>query len=104
MSNMASNYDMPKLILGQAVAVAACILATTALCSAGTTYARSLVVFSAITLAYGIMMFASSYVEEEQHFWYWVTSAWMASLVLKRRSRYSPPGLTSYLAQDRHIC
>lgn len=100
MSNMASNYDMPKLILGQVVAVAACILATTALYlySTGTTYARSLVVFSAITLAYGIMMFASSYVEEEQHFWYWVTSAWMASLILKHRSRYSLPGLTSYLA------
>lgn len=26
------------------------------------------------------MMFATSYVEEEQHFWYWVTAAWMAYL------------------------
>ena len=90
MSNMASNYDISKLIFGQVVAATACILATTALYSSCTTYTRSLVVFATITLAYGMMMFASSYVEEEQHFWYWVTTAWMASLVLKRRQRYSP--------------
>jgi ethanolaminephosphotransferase len=26
------------------------------------------------------MMFASSYVEEEQHFWYWITAGWVAYL------------------------
>lgn len=31
-----------------------------------------------ITTAYGVMMFASSYVEEEQHFWYYTTTAWLA--------------------------
>ena len=87
MSNMASNYDMRMLILGQAIAAAACILVTVGLASAGTSHAQSLAVFAAIILVYGIMMFASSYVEEEQHFWYWATTAWMASLVLKSRTR-----------------
>ncbi|KAL2108265.1 hypothetical protein VUR80DRAFT_4064 [Thermomyces stellatus] len=86
LSNMASNYDMRMLVLGQAIAAAACILATAGLGSAGIGHARSLAVFAVITLAYGVMMFASSYVEEEQHFWYWATTAWMASLVLKSRT------------------
>lgn len=88
---MASNYDMRMLVLGQAIAAAACILATAGLGSAGIGHARSLAVFAVITLAYGVMMFASSYVEEEQHFWYWATTAWMASLVLKSRTRYFRP-------------
>ena len=29
-------------------------------------------------------MFASSYVEEEQHFWYWASSSWLGWLLLKR--------------------
>ena len=90
MSSMASNYDMRMLVLGQVVAAAACVLATAGLYCAGTSGMQSLI-FVVITLAYGIMMFASSYVEEEQHFWYWMTTAWMASLVLKSRTRYSPP-------------
>ena len=32
---------------------------------------------------YGTMMFASSYVEEEHHFWYWASSGWLALLLLK---------------------
>ena len=86
-SNMASNYDMKMLILGQVTAAVACILATAGLYSAGTSHAQSHIIFAAITLTYGVMMFASSYVEEEQHFWYWVTTAWLASLVLKTRTR-----------------
>ena len=39
---------------------------------------------ASMTTAYGIMMFASSYVEEEQHFWYWIASAWIAWQYLKR--------------------
>ena len=36
-----------------------------------------------VGIAYGAMMFASSYVEEEQQFWYWVTSSWLGWLLLK---------------------
>lgn len=42
------------------------------------------IALAGITALYGIMMFASSYVEEEQHFWYWVTSAWLSSLYFTR--------------------
>lgn len=38
------------------------------------------------------MMFASSYVEEEQHFWYWTTSAWILCLYFTRFDSSSPNG------------
>jgi ethanolaminephosphotransferase len=39
--------------------------------------------FPIMALAYAVMMFASSFVEEEQHFWYWVASGWFMALFLK---------------------
>ena len=83
MSSMASNYDMSKLIQGTSAAALALLLAaaSSAMSVGGTVDA---VPFALITLLYGIMMFASSYVEEEQHFWYWSTSAWLLYLVLTR--------------------
>lgn len=48
----------------------------------------SFVPFAMITLAYGIMMFASSYVEEEQHVWYWSSTAWLALTATKGFGRY----------------
>ncbi len=83
MSSMASNYDMSRLITGQALAVLAvlCAVFGTHLISGGNM--RTFLPFALVTVAYGIMMFASSYVEEEQHFWYWVTTAWLVLLGLK---------------------
>lgn len=83
MSSTASNYDMPKLVTGQSAATAALSLAALA---AGPTVASAVRETSpiiGISLLYGIMMFASSYVEEEQHFWYWATTAWLMLLWLK---------------------
>ncbi|KAL1872778.1 hypothetical protein VTK73DRAFT_1328 [Phialemonium thermophilum] len=83
MSSMASNYDLRRLVIGQAVAtlaVVASIVATGRLLSGN---ASSLWPIVTISFAYGVMMFGSSYVEEEQHFWYWLTSAWLAYLGLK---------------------
>lgn len=39
--------------------------------------------FPLMTVAYSVMMFASSFVEEEHHFWYWAASAWFTVLFLK---------------------
>ncbi|CAK7266639.1 major facilitator super transporter protein [Sporothrix epigloea] len=88
MSGMASNYDMSKLGLGLAAAATSLGLAIgasyTLLSHGGPgssgTDAQLLpyAPFAFMTTTYGLMMFASSYVEEEHHFWYWTTSAWLA--------------------------
>ena len=83
MSSTASNYDVTKLATGQAVAAIALFFASLA---AGPTIFNALrtsSLFIGISLLYGIMMFASSYVEEEQHFWYWATTAWLMLLWIK---------------------
>ncbi|KAK0711618.1 alkaline-phosphatase-like protein [Lasiosphaeris hirsuta] len=87
MSGMASNYDVSRLVLGQivgAIAVACALAAASKLVDGK---AAEFVPFAGIVVTYGIMMFASSYVEEEQHFWYWATTAWFALLGLKGFSK-----------------
>ncbi|KAK3313402.1 alkaline-phosphatase-like protein [Apodospora peruviana] len=83
MSGMASNYDVSRLFLGQAIAIMSVILAISAAYTSLHSSASSSLPFAGMALAYGIMMFASSYVEEEQHFWYWATTAWLAFLSFK---------------------
>ncbi|KAK3301555.1 alkaline-phosphatase-like protein [Chaetomium strumarium] len=83
LSSMASNYDMHRLMLGQTAAVVASVAAVVAAARGARDRAASLGPLSAILLAYGVMMFASSYVEEEHHFWYWATTAWFVHLGLK---------------------
>ncbi|TVY57177.1 GPI ethanolamine phosphate transferase, partial [Lachnellula suecica] len=85
MSSTASNFDVTKLVTGQAVAAIGLSFASLA---AGPTIANALKTsspFVGISLLYGIMMFASSYVEEEQHFWYWATTACTRKEIFKSR-------------------
>ncbi|TEA19338.1 GPI ethanolamine phosphate transferase 2 [Colletotrichum sidae] len=84
MSTMASNYDMGRLHLGEAVMG---LVAGSLLMRAP----QSLLPLVGICFTYGIMMFASSYVEEEQHFWYWSTSAWFGWLAVKRMQNNRAP-------------
>lgn len=87
MSSMASDYDLFKLALGQGLAV--CAVA----CSIATMLPlikRSQVAtwpMLTITGLYGMMMFASSFVEEEQHFWYWSSTLWIAFLGITSMQR-----------------
>ncbi|KAI3337390.1 alkaline phosphatase-like protein [Xylariaceae sp. AK1471] len=83
-SSMASNYDIDRLILGGIIAVAAASAAAVATGASTRCTIRNLGPFALITVLYGVMMFASSYVEEEQQFWYWSTTAWLFYLVIKR--------------------
>ncbi|KAK0629855.1 hypothetical protein B0T17DRAFT_526763 [Bombardia bombarda] len=87
MSGMAGNYDVEKLFIGQAVAAVAVICAFAAAFTCVDDRAVSFIPFMGIVVLYGIMMFASSYVEEEHHFWYWATTAWFAILGLKGAKR-----------------
>lgn len=83
MSSTASNYDVQKLITGQVVSILALLLGLIAAYSALSKSFKQSLPILLISLLYGIMMFASSYVEEEQHFWYWATSAWLVLLWIK---------------------
>ncbi|EGZ72112.1 hypothetical protein NEUTE2DRAFT_90037 [Neurospora tetrasperma FGSC 2509] len=82
MSGMASNYDMSRLILGQVTALLAVIFSLSATIKT-VSPTRSLTPLLVISIAYSVMMFASSYVEEEQHFWYLATSTWFGYLTLR---------------------
>lgn len=82
MSSMASNYDMSKLALGQGLALGAVICSVLAMMRLGTNNAGNVLPLTVITVSYGVMMFASSYVEEEHHFWYWSSTIWIAHLGL----------------------
>lgn len=83
MSSTASNYDLHRLYLGVGVAALATLM-TFALSAPFLLSAKGVGVwFSVLVLAYGAMMFGSSYVEEEQQFWYWIASAWFGWLYFK---------------------
>lgn len=92
MSSTASNYDMGKLITGQAVAVVSAALAVIYSVPIFERSPWTSSVFALVTLTYGIMMFASSYVEEEHNFWYWAASGWVTILIFKT---YVPPHVQS---------
>ena len=81
MSSTASNYDVSRLFLGTSIAFL----------SFGLTYqtlpklrpiSSTAIFYTLALLLYGILMFASSYVEEEHNFWYWATSAWFFCLFI----------------------
>jgi len=96
LSSTASNYNVPLLMAGQAVAALAAAISLSVALPLLSYSVQSVAPFLSITITYGIMMFASSYVEEEQNFWYWASSGWLALLTLKGTSRYLR--ISSYLA------
>ncbi|KAF7886705.1 uncharacterized protein EAF02_003352 [Botrytis sinoallii] len=89
MSGTASNYDVKKLITGQVIAALASVMAGVAAGPFIMNNLKASIPFIATCLSYGIMMFASSYVEEEQHFWYWTTTGWLFLLSIKNIRRQS---------------
>ena len=87
MSSMASNYDMPKLFIGQGLALAAVLSIAITMSSQGTHRKGSPIPLILTAVAYGVMMFASSYVEEEHHFWYWSSSLWLMYIGIRSLRR-----------------
>ncbi|KAF2755933.1 alkaline phosphatase-like protein [Pseudovirgaria hyperparasitica] len=82
MSSTASAYDIPKLIIGVVVSSLAAILALAALLPIRSV-SPSGAFYTILLLIYGIMMFASSFVEEEQHIWYWTASFFLLYLWIR---------------------
>ena len=87
MSNTASNYQLAKLQLGIAITFFAVLTAILASVAEPCRETSTTGIFVTLTLAHGMIMFASSYIEEEQQFWYWMTSSWFAWLTLRRYLR-----------------
>jgi ethanolaminephosphotransferase len=81
MSGAASNYDVPHLFIGSALASIICALSFFTLPKLRPISPAG--IYCAVTLVlYGVLMFASSYVEEEHNFWYWATSGWFFVIFL----------------------
>lgn len=81
MSSAASNYDVSRLFLGTGLAILICILSLFTIPSLQPVSSAGLYYFLTLVL-YAVLMFASSYVEEEHNFWYWITSGWFFFLYL----------------------
>ncbi|KAF2128574.1 GPI ethanolamine phosphate transferase 2 [Dothidotthia symphoricarpi CBS 119687] len=81
MSSTASNYDVVRLVLGTSLSLLICVLSYLALPPLRSASSAGLY-YTLILILYSILMFASSYVEEEHNFWYWATSAWFFHLFI----------------------
>lgn len=76
MSNEASNYNLSRLYQGAGLAILATVLSTVSCLMAPVRMTGCTVFFAFLVAGYGTLMFASSYVEEEHQFWYWVLTGW----------------------------
>lgn len=84
MSVAASDYNINYMSLGIALSFVALLSVLPALYDVLSGYSISSLLIIIFTILYSVMMFASSFVEEEQHFWYWSLSGWISYLYFSR--------------------
>lgn len=94
LSGTASDYNVRKLHIGIALGGLASMISVYALSSTLECSRISGTALILLAILYSITMFASSYVEEEQDFWYWTLGAWL-SVLFCRGSRYKLSGRIS---------
>jgi ethanolamine phosphate transferase 2 subunit G len=83
MQNTASNYHVPSLYAGCLITSISATISLLVAHRQMRLHHSSALPLMVTLFAYGSVMFASSYVEEEQQFWYWITSAWITVLHIK---------------------
>lgn len=85
LSGTASNYDLFKMSAGIGLAITSLLLAATSVpeCTFDTLVSGS--AFTLTVLCHSLTMFASSYVEEEHQFWYWILEGWLIYLSVKEQ-------------------
>ncbi|GFF97097.1 putative transferase [Aspergillus lentulus] len=83
MSSTASKYNTTRLYLGLFVAALAVLLSFFSAYGLVRKSSDAVTFLMLSIISYSGMMFASSYVEEEQQFWYWVITAWAVYLHIK---------------------
>ncbi|RMJ23192.1 hypothetical protein PHISP_05933 [Aspergillus sp. HF37] len=76
MSSTSSNYDVTRLNLGLYIGGFAVLITLSATYKLISRFRHAGAFLILNILGYGAMMFASSYVEEEQQFWYWIITGW----------------------------
>lgn len=85
LSGTASKYDEKSMLIGISLAALCSIPPRSSYDVRLNGTSSTTIVFFLAQLAYAFTMFASSYVEEEHQFWYWITSAWLIFLSVKQQ-------------------
>ena len=83
LSGTASNYNLDQMYIGIGIVGAGVMLAAISVPWADMGLSLGSSAYGMILLTYAGTMFASSYVEEEQQFWYWALGGWLIALHCK---------------------
>lgn len=85
LSGTASKYDTRSMLVGIVLAVLCCIPPMVLFSSDANGLTFTTYAFLFTEVSYAATMFASSYVEEEHQFWYWISSAWLVLLAVMQQ-------------------